>query len=52
MRSHAQFKLRLPEDHKEWVEKKAREGFHSMQAVVLKLIDEAKKKDESSKQHA
>ena len=49
-RSDAQFKLRLPDSHKVWVERKAKEGFHSMQAVVLKLVDEAMKRDEQIKQ--
>lgn len=48
-RSDAQLKLRLPCSHKAWVEEKAKEEFHSMQAVVLRLIDEAKKKDEEIK---
>lgn len=46
MRPKAQFKLRLPDEHKDWVERKAKAGFHSMQAVVLGLIEEAKRKDE------
>ncbi len=49
-RTDAQFKLRLPDSHKVWVEKKAREGYHSMQAVLLKLIDEEMKRDEQNKQ--
>jgi hypothetical protein len=49
-RSDAQFKLRLPESHKAWVEKKAKEGFHSMQAVLLKLVDEAMKSDQQIRQ--
>lgn len=48
-RSDAQFKLRLPEPHKAWVEKKAKEGFHSKQALLLKLVDEAMKIDEQFK---
>lgn len=49
-RADAQFKLRLPGSHKAWVEIKAKEGFHSMQAVILKLIDEAMRRDEQIKQ--
>jgi hypothetical protein len=49
-RSDAQFKLRLPEPHRAWVERKAKEGFHSMQAVLLKLVDEAMKCDEQIRQ--
>jgi hypothetical protein len=49
-RLDAQLKLRLPCNHKAWVEQKAKEGFHSMQAVLLKLIDEAMKRDNTSKQ--
>lgn len=50
MKPTSQFKLRLPDDHKAWIERKAQEGFHSMQAVILGLIAEAKRKDEQAKQ--
>jgi hypothetical protein len=46
LRPKAQFKLRLPDEHKDWVDRKAKASFHSMQAVVLGLIEEAKQKDE------
>ncbi|WP_137279219.1 Arc family DNA-binding protein [Pseudomonas rhizoryzae] len=47
-RNDAQFKLRLPSDLKAWLEEKAKENYHSMQAVILGLIVEAKKRDEKS----
>lgn len=50
MRFDAQFKLRLPADLKEWLELKAKANYHSMQAEVLGLIQEAKRKDEKNKQ--
>ncbi|KTT24263.1 Arc domain-containing protein [Pseudomonas oryzihabitans] len=47
-RNDAQFKLRLPADLKAWLEARAKENFHSMQAEILGLILEAKKQDEKA----
>ncbi|MCF6780920.1 MULTISPECIES: Arc family DNA-binding protein [Stutzerimonas] len=47
MKPEAQFKLRLPQDIKEWLSRRAQAGYHSMQAEVLGIIAEAKRKDES-----
>lgn len=44
-RTDVQFKLRLPQSHKLWVERKSKDGFHSMQAVISKLIAEAMRQD-------
>ncbi len=49
-RNDAQFKLRLPAELKAWLEERARTNFHSMQAEILGMVAEAKKRDE--KQHA
>lgn len=48
----AQFKLRLPQELKDWIEAQARGNYHSMQAEVLGIIAEAKRKSEQSKQAA
>ncbi len=44
----AQFKLRLPQELKDWLEKKAKAKYHTMQAEMLGLIAEAKRKDEEN----
>lgn len=51
-RTDAQFKLRLPQELKDWIESQAKSNYHSMQAEVLGIIAEAKRKSEQSKQIA
>ncbi|WP_431484215.1 Arc family DNA-binding protein [Pseudomonas solani] len=48
MQYSAQFKLRLPQELKDWLEKKAKAKYHTMQAEMLGLIAEAKRKDEEN----
>ncbi|MBD9675527.1 Arc family DNA-binding protein [Pseudomonas sp. PDM18] len=48
--TEAQFKMRMPQEMKAWLETKAKSRFHSMQAEVLGLIAEAKQRDEQIKQ--
>ena len=46
-RNDTQFKLRLPEELKQWLKEKAQHGYHSMQAEALGIIAEAKRRDDA-----
>ncbi len=46
-RDDPQFKLRLPQEMKDWLQAAAKSKYHSMQAEVLSMIAEAMRKDES-----
>lgn len=46
----SQVKFRMPPDLKQWLESQAKARYHSMQAELLGIISEAKRRDEQTSQ--
>jgi hypothetical protein len=45
---NTQFKLRIPQELKDWLAGEAKKSFHSMQAEILGIIADAKKRKEQA----